>query len=298
MVQVNQATSQLIQVTGGVDSVLYGRGWMFGVLTAVVVAFIIIGGIKSIARVTDKIVPLMVGVYIAAALVVIFANLDAVPTAFARIFSGAFNADAMYGGLVGVLIQGFKRAAFSNEAGIGSASIAHSAAKTDEPVSEGVVSLLEPFIDTVVICTMTALIIIVSGEYLQPGPDGVALTSDAFASVFAWFPYVLTVVVFLFAYSTMITWAYYGSKAIGYLTGESTLAQNLFKLAFLAMTVVGCSMQLGSIVGIADALLLLMSVPNLIGVYLLMPVVRRELESYLARLRSGEIRPTTRPPRE
>jgi AGCS family alanine or glycine:cation symporter len=188
------------------------------------------------------------------------------------------------------LIVGFRRAAFSNEAGLGSAAIAHSTVRTREPLTEGFVALWEPFIDTVVICTMTALIIIVSGQYLQPGLDGVALTSGAFASVFSWFPYVLTVVVFLFAYSTMITWGYYGTKAIGFLTGESVLAMNLFKAVFLVMTVVGCSMQLGSIVGIADAMLLLMSVPNLIGVYLLMPVVKRELDSYLARLASGEIR--------
>ena len=147
MVQINQATSQLIAVTGGESSFFYGNAWLFGVIMAIIVAAIILGGIKSIAKVTDKVVPFMVGIYILGALAVILGNLGEVPSAFAKIFSGAFNSDAMYGGIVGVLIQGFKRAAFSNEAGIGSASIAHSAAKTDEPVSEGVVALLEPFID-------------------------------------------------------------------------------------------------------------------------------------------------------
>ena len=161
MVQINQATKQLIHATGGVDSFFYGQSWIFGTLMAVLVGVIIIGGIKSIAKVTDKVVPLMVGVYVLSALVVLGVNFSQIPNAFGQIFSGAFSSSAMYGGIIGVMIQGFKRAAFSNEAGIGSASIAHSAAKTEEPVSEGMVSLLEPFIDTVVICTMTALVIII-----------------------------------------------------------------------------------------------------------------------------------------
>ncbi|WP_374473880.1 alanine/glycine:cation symporter family protein [Arenimonas sp.] len=293
--QANQTFAQVLNVTGGADGPLAGRGWLFGLVLATLTAIVVVGGVKRVGQVTARLVPGMALIYLLAGVAVLFVHADRIPDALVAILRGAFSGEAAYGGVLGAIIVGFRRAAFSNEAGLGSAAIAHSAVRTREPVTEGFVALWEPFIDTVVICTMTALIIIVSGEYLHPGTDGVALTSNAFASVFAWFPYVLTVVVFLFAYSTMITWAYYGSKAIGYLSGESTLAQNLFKLAFLAMTVVGCSMQLGSIVGIADALLLLMSVPNLIGVYLLMPVVRRELESYLARLRSGEIRPAAGP---
>ena len=304
MVQVNQATSQLIQVTGGVDSVLYGRGWMFGVLTAVVVAFIIIGGIKSIARVTDKIVPLMVGVYIAAALVVIFANLDAVPTAFARIFSGAFNADAMYGGLVGVLIQGFKRAAFSNEAGIGSASIAHSAAKTDEPVSEGVVSLLEPFIDTVVICTMTALVIVITdygqftaGEVLGLAQSGqlsaIELTSSAFEQTMSWFPFVLSFAVVMFALSTMISWSYYGLKAWTFLFGESRVSDLSYKALYCLFIVVGSAISAKSVFDFGDAMIFAMCFPNLLGLFMLAPELYRDLKDYLGRVKSGAIQRTS-----
>ena len=168
MVQINQATNQLITVTGGDASFFSGQGWIFGLIMAVLIGITIIGGIKSIVKVTDKIVPFMVGIYVLGALIVLGAHFTEIPAAFGTIFDGAFNADALYGGIVGVLIQGFRRAAFSNEAGVGSASIAHSAAKTDEPISEGVVALLEPFIDTVVICTMTALVVIVSGAYNNP----------------------------------------------------------------------------------------------------------------------------------
>ncbi|MFY2763618.1 alanine/glycine:cation symporter family protein [Arenimonas sp. MALMAid1274] len=290
--QANQTYAQVLSVTGGAEGPLAGRGWLFGLGLAVLTGIVVVGGISRIGRVTAKLVPAMALLYVTAGAAVLAVHVDQIPAAVGAILHGAFTGEAAYGGVLGALIVGFRRAAFSNEAGLGSSAIAHSAVRTREPLTEGFVALWEPFIDTVVICTMTALIIIVSGQYLQPGPDGVALTSRAFASVFSWFPYVLTVAVFLFAYSTMITWGYYGTKAVGFLTGESKLAMNVFKLVFLAMTVVGCSMQLGSIVGIADAMLLLMSVPNLIGVYLLMPVVRRELDSYLARLKSGEIRPT------
>ena len=300
--QANQTFAQVFAVTGGAEGPLAGRGWLFGIGLAAITGVVVVGGIARIGKVTARLVPAMAAVYVLAGLAVLVVNADQVPAAIGAILHGAFTGEAAYGGVLGALIVGFRRAAFSNEAGLGSAAIAHSAVRTREPLTEGFVALWEPFIDTVVICTMTALIIIVSGQYVQQGLDGVALTSQAFGSVLPWFPYVLTVAVFLFAYSTMITWGYYGTKAVGFLTGESVLAMNLFKAVFLAMTVVGCSMQLGSIVGIADAMLLLMSIPNLIGVYLLMPVVKRELNSYLARLQSGEIRPTrarpvTEPPR-
>lgn len=289
--QANQTFAQVLHVTGGADSPLAGRGWLFGIVLAVLTGVVVVGGIARIGRVTARLVPAMAAIYLLAGTAVLVVNAGQLPAAIDAILHGAFSGEAAYGGVLGALIVGFRRAAFSNEAGLGSAAIAHSAVRTREPLTEGFVALWEPFIDTVVICTMTALIIIVSGQYLQQGLDGVALTSQAFAQVFGWFPVVLTVAVFLFAYSTMITWGYYGTKAVGFLTGESVLAMNLFKFVFLAMTVVGCSMELASIVGIADAMLLLMSVPNLIGVYLLMPVVRRELDSYLARIKSGEIRP-------
>jgi AGCS family alanine or glycine:cation symporter len=259
---------------------------------AILAGVVVIGGITRIGAVTAKLVPAMAAFYLVACLFVIGTNIDQLPAAFGAIFAGAFSAEGVQGGVIGALIVGFRRAAFSNEAGLGSAAIAHSAVKTREPLSEGFVALWEPFLDTVVICTMTALVIIITGQHLVGGADGVQLTSNAFATVVDWFPYALSIVVFLFAFSTMITWAYYGAKACSFLANESKVALYGFKLFYLAMAVVGCSMQLSSIVDIADALLFIMAIPNLIGVYLLMPVVKRELASYRARLASGEIATT------
>ncbi|MDZ3824573.1 MAG: alanine/glycine:cation symporter family protein [Pseudoxanthomonas sp.] len=289
MFQANQAYSQLLNVTGGAEGPLAGRGWLFGIVIATLAGIVVIGGISRIGAVTAKLVPGMAAIYIVAALFVLFTNAGQIPGAFGAIFAGAFTAEGVQGGVIGALIVGFRRAAFSNEAGLGSSPIAHSAVKTREPVTEGFVALWEPFVDTVVICTMTALVIIITNQHTIGGADGVQLTSNAFASVIGWFPYVLTVAVFLFAFSTMITWAYYGAKACSFLANESKVALYGFKFFYLAMAVVGCTMQLGSIVDIADALLFIMAIPNLIGVYLLMPVVKRELASYRARLAAGQI---------
>jgi len=290
MFQANQAYMQFVNITGGAEGPLAGNGFWFGLVMAILAGIVVIGGITRIGTVTAKLVPAMAGIYILASLVVIFSNIGQLPGAFVAILDGAFTADGITGGVIGALIVGFRRAAFSNEAGLGSAAIAHSAVKTREPVTEGFVALWEPFLDTVVICTMTALVIIITGQYLvQDGADGVQLTSNAFASVFTWFPYVLTLVVFLFAYSTMITWAYYGAKAASFLANESKVVLYGFKFVYLGMAVVGCTMQLSSIVDLADGLLFIMAIPNLIGVYLLLPVVRRHLASYQLRLASGEI---------
>lgn len=298
MVQINQATQQFIDVTGGESSWFAGKGWIFGVIMASVVAIIIIGGIKSIARVTDKVVPFMVGIYILASLMVLGYHFADIPSAFGKIFSGAFSAEAMYGGAVGVLIQGFRRAAFSNEAGIGSASIAHSAVKTDEPISEGVVALLEPFIDTVVICTMTALVIIITnyGGYgaefaFENGEQlgGITLTSSAFESVISWFPLVLSVAVILFALSTMISWSYYGLKSWTYLFGETRMSEVSYKVVFCSFVVIGSAMSLGSVFAFGDAMIFAMAFPNVFGLYVLIPNVRRAFDDYMARIRSGDI---------
>jgi AGCS family alanine or glycine:cation symporter len=302
MVQINQATQQLIDVTGGENSFLAGQGWVFGVIMAGIVAVIIIGGIKSIARVTDKIVPFMVGIYVAGALVVIIGNISEVPSAFGQIFAGAFSAKALYGGIIGVLIQGFRRAAFSNEAGIGSASIAHSAVKTDEPISEGVVALLEPFIDTVVVCTMTALVIIISG-YGDIGAEqaftsfnagggndaAIALTSSAFEKTISFFPIILSVAVILFALSTMISWSYYGLKAWTYLFGESKIADLSYKAVFCIFVVIGSAITAKSVFAFGDAMIFAMAFPNVLGLYFLMPNVRKAYDSYNRRVKSGEI---------
>ena len=301
MVQINQATSQLIAVTGGEASLFYGNSWIFGVLMAVVVAAIILGGIKSIARVTDKVVPFMVGIYILGALAVIFGNLSEVPVAVGKILAGAFSSEAMYGGIVGVLIQGFKRAAFSNEAGIGSASIAHSAAKTDEPVSEGVVALLEPFIDTVVICTMTALVIVISdyGVYDQAGVlasaqagelQAINLTSSAFSQTLSWFPVVLSIAVILFALSTMISWSYYGLKAWTYLFGETRAMDITYKALFCAFVIVGSAISAQSVFDFGDAMIFAMCFPNVLGLYFMAREVKEDLGDYMRRVKSGEIK--------
>ncbi|MEL6143636.1 MAG: alanine/glycine:cation symporter family protein, partial [Bacteroidota bacterium] len=264
MVQINQATLQLAAITGGEDSIFFENGWIFGAVMAVVVAVVIIGGIKSIASVTDKVVPFMVGIYVLGALIVLGYHITDIPRAIGTILSSAFSSEALYGGFVGVLIQGFRRAAFSNEAGVGSASIAHSAVKTDEPVSEGVVALLEPFIDTVVICTMTALVIIVTNYggagatdsfYNREVVGDIGLTSSAFESVISWFPTVLGIAVILFALSTMISWSYYGLKAWTYLFGESKTNEIIYKVLFCAFVIVGSAISASAVFNFGDAMI-------------------------------------------
>ena len=288
MFQANQATAQILAVTGNEGNT--GLTWAIGIAFALAVGMVILGGIKSIAKVTEKIVPFMAALYLLACLVVILANLEKVPGAFGDIVSGAFSPEGITGGVVGVLIVGFQRAAFSNEAGIGSASIAHSAVKTNEPSTEGHVALLEPFIDTIVICTMTALMIVISGVWEDgAGAEGVALTSSAFETVVPWFPNVLAVAVILFAFSTMISWSYYGMKATGYLFGDNAAAENVYKVVFCIFTVLGSVTALDAVLGFSDAAIFLMSVPNVIGLYILARVLRKELSQYRAKLTSGEI---------
>ena len=291
MFQTNQAFSQLLNVTGGDASPLNGFGWLFGIVIALLVGMVIIGGIRSIARVTEKVVPVMAILYVTAGLVIVGLNYDQIPAAFAAIINGAFRPEGMYGGFVGVLILGFRRAAFSNEAGVGSAAIAHSAVRTDKPVTEGLVALYEPFIDTVVVCTITALVIIITGSLDPTGAvEGVALTSRAFSSVIEWFPQVLLLAVLLFAFSTTISWSYYGLKSFTYLFGEGQNKELLFKGVVLVSIVVGSSINLASVMDFADAMILAMSLPNLIGVYLLAPVVKRELKKYWSAYKAGELK--------
>ncbi len=288
MFQANQATAQILAVTGNEGNT--GLTWAIGIAFALAVGMVILGGIKSIAKVTEKIVPFMAALYLLACLVVILANLEKVPGAFGDIVSGAFSPEGITGGVVGVLIVGFQRAAFSNEAGIGSASIAHSAVKTNEPSTEGHVALLEPFIDTIVICTMTALMIVISGVWEDgQGSEGVALTSSAFETVVPWFPNVLAVAVILFAFSTMISWSYYGMKATGYLFGDNRTAENVYKVVFCIFTVLGSVTALDAVLGFSDAAIFLMSVPNVIGLYILARVLRKEISQYRAKIANGEI---------
>lgn len=303
MFQANQAHQQIAGITGDYP------GWITGIVFAIIVFLVIVGGLKSIARVTEKVVPFMGVLYVAAALVIILMNADQIGWAFGQIFAGAFTGLGVAGGMVGALIQGFRRAAFSNEAGVGSAAIAHSAVRTKEPITEGFVSLLEPFIDTVVICTMTALVIIITqqlivdpetGKYMLneagnaiatvDGNSGVSLTSAAFGSAFSWFPYVLAIAVVLFAFSTMISWSYYGLKAWTYLFGEGHVKELVFKIIFCIFVVIGAAANLGPVIDFSDAAIFAMAVVNVFALYFLMKVVRQELVSYAERLKSGEIR--------
>jgi AGCS family alanine or glycine:cation symporter len=286
MYQANQACSQLIEVTGGEVSFFSSNRWVFGLIMGLAVGLVIIGGIKSIAQVTAALVPFMCGIYMLAAFIVIFSNFGEVGNAFGLIFQGAFAPTAVGGGIVGVLIQGIKRAAFSNEAGIGSAPIAHSAVKTKFAASEGIVALLEPFIDTVIVCTTTALVIVMAGTYDTPGLEGVAITSAAFEGAISWFPIVLAVAVILFAFSTMISWSYYGMQAWAHIFGRSKAAELVYKLIFCCFVVIGASMSLGSVIGFSDAMIFAMSVPNVIAMYLLMPKVKEEYARFLDHTRS------------
>jgi AGCS family alanine or glycine:cation symporter len=290
MFQANQSFQQFVNVTGGEASFFADKGWLFGLVVALVVGAVIIGGIKSIAKVTEKVVPFMAIIYCTAGMIIILMNITALPAAFGAIITGAFSPEGVAGGAIGALIQGFRRAAFSNEAGIGSASIAHSAVRTKEPVTEGLVALHEPFIDTVVICTMTALVIVITGSYDPSGEmSGVALTSAAFATAFSWFPYILAIAVILFAFSTMISWSYYGSKCWTYLFGESRSADLIFKFIFCVFVVIGASMNLGPVVDFSDSAIFAMAIANIIGLYILFPVVKQELNSYWSRYRSGQL---------
>jgi AGCS family alanine or glycine:cation symporter len=303
MFQANQAHAQISGIVGDYP------GWITGIIFAVVVFAVIVGGIKSIASVTEKVVPIMGILYVGAAAIILIVNYDMIGWAFGQIFAGAFTGLGVAGGMVGALIQGFKRAAFSNEAGVGSAAIAHSAVKTKEPITEGFVSLLEPLIDTVVICTMTALVIVISQQLITDpatglyvlneagtaiatvdGNSGVALTSAAFASGISWFPYVLAVAVILFAFSTMISWSYYGLKAWTYLFGEGKASELTFKIIFCVFIVIGAAASLGPVIDFSDAAIFAMAVVNIFCLYFLMKLVRAELVSYASRLESGEIK--------
>lgn len=288
MFQSNQAFQQFDNVAPGI---LTGGGWIFGVIIAFFVGLVIIGGIKSIAKVTERVVPLMVVIYLLAAFVIVFLNIEKVPESIGIIVSEAFAPTAVAGGFVGVLIQGFRRAAFSNEAGIGSASIAHSAVKTRHPASEGIVALLEPFIDTIIVCTMTALVIVITGVYSTGNDvDGVTLTSEAFGSVIGWFPYVLSISVIFFAFSTMLAWSYYGLQSWTYLFGKSEASRYSYKLLFCTFIVIGAASTLDNVVEFSDAMIFAMCFPNIIGLILLAPKVREYLNSYIAKIKSGEIK--------
>jgi len=288
MFQSNQAFNQFVYATGGETSQFVDKGWAFGLVIAAIVGVVIIGGLRSIAAVTSKLVPFMAIAYILITLLIILLNAERLPWAVSAIFSEAFAPKAMSGGFVGVMILGFQRAVFSNEAGIGSAAIAHSAVRTDQPATEGYVALLEPFIDTVVICTLTALVILTTiydPGMAGAGVQGVELTSRAFASTLPWSTLPLSVIAVLFAFSTIISWSYYGLKGWTYLPGEGRNKELVFKGLFCAFVALGCTVQLGAVLEFSDAMVFLIALPNIIGLYLLAPVVKRELKGYQKKVR-------------
>ncbi len=289
MFQSNQAYVQFVVITGGEASFFADKGWLFGLGIAVAVGLVIIGGIRSIARVAAHIVPFMAVLYVLSALAIIAMSYQHLPGAVAMVIADAFNVDSATGGAVGALIVGFQRALFSNEAGLGSASIAHSAVQTNHPASEGLVSLLEPFIDTVVICTLSSLVIITTAYpngLMDSGLEGIALTSASFEHHISWAPYPLALAALLFAFSTSISWSYYGLKGWTYLFGEGRWTQVLFKAIFCGFIALGCMIQLTAVLDFSDAMVFLISIPNIIGLYLFAPEVKREVNAYIDRRRA------------
>ena len=286
MFQANQAFAAVSNVLPFIENL----SWLFGIILATVVGLVILGGIERIGAVAGVLVPVMAVIYTLACVWVMLVNFTSIPRAIATIITTAFSPEAVAGGAIGAIVIGFQRAAFSNEAGLGSAAIAHSAARTDEPVREGVVALLEPFIDTMFICNLTAIVIVLTGVYADPTSadlDGAQLSAASFATVISWFPYVIAVAGFLFAISTMISWSYYGQQAWAFLFGDRTV--NIYKAIFLFCVFVGSIVNLGPVLDFSDILALAMSLPNLLGCFLMSGLIARELNSYMSRLKSGEM---------
>ncbi len=293
--QVGQSLGPLREIEINNYAVFDANPWLYGLIMAVMVGIVIIGGIRRIAATASMIVPLMCAVYVLMALAVLAVNYHQILPAFGKIFAQAFTGNAMFGGMLGVAVMGIRRAVFSNEAGVGSASIAHAAAKTDEPVSEGIVALLEPFIDTVLICTMTGLVIVITGVYENPefaglvaADDGAALTSRALRTVSWWFPYVLCLAVMLFAYSTMISWSYYGERCWSLLFGSRTAI--IYKMAFLGFVFLGSIVTPTNVKDFADLMILSLAFPNILGVIMLSGRVKRELDQYWEKYKTGKLR--------
>ena len=276
--QVNQAYAQFHAVTG------FDQAFLFGVIVAVWIGIVLFGGVKRIVKWTDKLSPFMCLLYIVACLVVLGANYANIPAALATIVREAFTPGAVEGGVLGALIQGFRRAAFANEAGLGSAPMAHATVRTKEPMSQGFAALMEPFLDTVIICLLTALVVVVSGVYLTSPSEGIALTSDAFATVVPWFPAVLAVVAILFALSTVLAWGYYGEQAWTWLFSEHQASRVAYRLFLCAVLSVAATLSIDQVVNIVESLPFWGAIPNLIGVYLLLPELRADLANYWQRV--------------
>lgn len=286
--QVNQSMNALSAVVPWFKD----YSWIYGLFIVFSVGIVIVGGIHRIAGVAEKIVPLMCALHIVMSFVILFQNYDLIPMAFSKIFYGAFNPDAMYGGFLGVLVQGVRRAAFSNEAGMGSAAIVHSTAKTVHPVEEGMVSLLEPFIDTVISCTMTALVMVITGAYNNPdyidlihGNQGSALTLKAYGGAHWTFTYLLCAVIFMFAYATIISWSYYGERTFVFVFGESK--KRIYQVILLSVLFLGAIAHSTQVMEFGDLMILGMGFPNLIGVFLMRKEIKASLQDYISKLKAS-----------
>tara|TARA_B100000579_G_scaffold372333_1_gene335424 strand:- start:106 stop:1518 length:1413 start_codon:yes stop_codon:yes gene_type:complete len=267
--------------------------YIYGILLAILVGCVIVGGIKRIGQTTEKIVPFMVLLYVGASLFIIITNIGKLPGVLSSILSQAFVPDAAYGGFIGAIVTGIKRGVFSNEGGVGSASIAHSAAKTDEPVREGIVAMIGPFIDTIVVCFMTASVILITKDsnplyQVGGGINGAELTSAAFGSAISWFPLILSIVVFLFSFSTMISWYYYGDKGWKYLFGDSSI--KVYQAMYLSCIVLGAVASLGNVIDFSDMMILSCGFPNIIGCLFLLPILKTKLDEYWSRYQAGEFK--------
>lgn len=291
--QSNQAAAQVVAVSGSgsFGQFMAGNKWTVGLFMAILGGIVILGGVKAIGRVASGIIPLMALTYIVGCFAVIFVHIDLLGNAIMAIFNGAFNPEGIAGGVIGVMIVGFQRAAFSNAAGVGDAAIAHSAVKTDCPATEGFVAAIEPLFDTVILNSISALAIVITGAYLFPDAievGGVALTSMAFATVAPWFPYVLAVAVFLFAFTSILAYSYYGAKSLGFLFGDAPKAENVHKVVLLIFTVIGSAIALGPVIMLADSLLFLLGVVNILGLYFMAKIIRKEVVGYWNHLTAGD----------
>lgn len=289
--QSNQVALHVIDITGGEASFFADKGWLVGVILAIPAAFVILGGIQSIAQWTSRLVPLMSLFYAVGVIIILCMNFQSVPSAFKLIFTSAWSPEGVGGGVIGVMIIGVQRALFSNVAGVGTAAMAHSVTKNRRPAEEGLTAAWEPFLDSVVVCTLTALAIIVTGEYRNQGEEGVALASNAFATVNDWFPMILSACIILFAFSTVLSYSYYGEKAMGYVFKGSRTAEFVYKLLYLVMIVVGAAVSLDTVTRFSDAAFFLVSIPNLLGIYLLAKPLRQEIRNYRSAVDAGQVHP-------
>ncbi|MBZ8178256.1 amino acid carrier protein [Corynebacterium poyangense] len=289
--QSNQIAMHIIDVTGTKNGWLGHNGWLIGLVLAAVTAVVVLGGLQSIANWTSRLVPVMSVLYAVAVLVILVIHVTELPAAFSTIFTSAFTGKGVTGGVIGVAIIGIQRAVFSNVAGVGTAGFAHSTTKNHKPAEEGLVAAWEPFIDSVVVCTLTALAIIVTGTYRNSDSDGITLTTEAFATVHSLFPIVLSICILLFGFSTVLSYSYYGKKAAGFVFGNNRVAEHIYDAFYLIMVVVGAAVSLETVTRFSDALFFLVAVPNLVGLYLLGPAIRAEIKNYREGVRDGRITP-------